>query len=154
MKNYARTSGGMINKETETHQMRRVSIDQPTVALLREYTENCVQRMLLLGLPLGDKTWLFSAQPDFSKPRDPSAVTRRYSRLASKLGINTQLKELRHYSATELLTAGVDLRTVAGRLGHGDGTNTLRHYAAWVGPADQAAATTIGSRMALSTCSV
>jgi hypothetical protein len=31
-----------------------------------------------------------------------------------------------------LLTAGVDLRTVAGRLGHGDGTTTLRHYAAWV----------------------
>ncbi len=26
-----------------------------------------------------------------------------------------------HYSATELLTAGVDLRTVAGRLGHGGG---------------------------------
>jgi integrase len=94
-----------------------------------------------------DGTWLFSAQQDLSKPRDPSAVTRRYSRLASKLGIDTQLKQLRHYSATELLTAGVDLRTVAGRLGHGDGTTTLRHYAAWVGSADQAAAKTIGSRM-------
>ncbi len=65
----------------------------------------------------------------------------------AKLGIDTVLKELRHYSATELLTAGVDLRTVAGRLGHGDGTTTLRHYAAWVGSADQAAATTIGARM-------
>ena len=71
------------------------------------------------------------------------AVTCRYSRLTSKLGIDTQLKQLRHYSATELLTAGVDLRTVAGRLGHG--TTTLRHYAAWVGSADQAAAKTIGS---------
>ena len=47
-------------------------------------------------------------------------------------GSDTQLKDLRHYSATELLTAGVDLRIVAGRLGHGDGTTTLRRYAAWV----------------------
>ena len=58
-----------------------------------------------------------------------------------------QLKELRHYSATELLTAGVDLRTVAGRLGHGDGTTTLRHYAGWVSAADQDAANATGSRM-------
>ena len=28
------------------------------------------------------------------------------------------MKELRHYSATQLLTAGTDLNTVAGRLGH------------------------------------
>ena len=74
-------------------------------------------------------------------------MTRRYSRLAAKLGIAMKLKELRHYLATELLTAGVDLRAVVGRLGHGDGTTTLRHYAAWVGSADEAAAATIGSRM-------
>jgi integrase len=55
------------------------------------------------------------------------------------------VRQLRHYSATELLTAGVDLRTVAGRLGHGDGTNTLRHYVAWALSADQHAAKTIGS---------
>lgn len=65
----------------------------------------------------------------------------------ARLGVDTQLKELRHYSATELLTAGVDFRTVAGRLGHGDRTTTLRHYAAWVASADEAAASTIGSRM-------
>jgi hypothetical protein len=56
------------------------------------------------------------------------------------------LKELRHYSATELLTGGVDLRTVAGRLGHGDDTTTQCHYAAWVGSADQAAGSVIGGR--------
>jgi len=63
-------------------------------------------------------------------------MTRRYKRLANKLGLDSHLHALRHYSATELLTAGVDLRTVAGRLGHGDGTTTLRHYAAWVAAAD------------------
>jgi site-specific recombinase XerD len=38
-----------------------------------------------------------------------------------------------HYSATELITAGVDIRTVAGRLSHdGGGTTTLKVYAASV----------------------
>jgi hypothetical protein len=43
------------------------------------------------------------------------------------------LHSLRHYSATELIAAGVDIRTVAGRLGHGSGgAATLKIYAAWV----------------------
>jgi len=145
--NYVRTSDGMLLKDTKTHQTRRVSIDGPTIALLEGYREDCAARLALLGLPLTGRTWVFSAMPDMSRPRDPASLTRRYGRLVVKLGIDTMLKELRHYSATELLTAGVDLRTVAGRLGHGDGTTTLRHYAAWVGSADEAAATAIGARM-------
>jgi len=147
--NWVRTADGMVLKDTKTHQMRRVAFDEPTAQLLRKHRQDCAARLALLSLTLADETWLFSAKPDLSKPRDPSSVTRRYSRLAAKLGIETKLKELRHYSATELLTAGVDLRTVAGRLGHGDGTTTLRHYAAWVGSADEAAAAMIGSRMPL-----
>jgi integrase len=81
------------------------------------------------------------------KPRDPSSVSRRHCRHLRRLGIDSELRQLRHYSATELLTAGVDLRTVAGRLGHGDGTTTLRRYVAVVLSADHHAAKTIGSRM-------
>ncbi|WP_218130031.1 tyrosine-type recombinase/integrase [Pseudonocardia oroxyli] len=33
--------------------------------------------------------------------------------------MDTTYHKLRHYSATELIAAGVDPRTVAGRLGHG-----------------------------------
>jgi integrase len=76
-------------------------------------------------------------------------MTRRYKRLAEKLGLESHLHELRHYSATELLTAGFDLRTVAGRLGHGDGTTTLRHYAASVAAADQQAASIISAGLPL-----
>jgi integrase len=141
--NYVRSSDGMILKDTKTHQMRRLSIDAATVVLLRKHKEDCATRLNMLGLEIEDKTWVFSAKLDFSQPREPSAVTRRYSRLVAKLKIKTMLKELRHYSATELLTAGVDLRTVSGRLGHGDGATTLRYYTAWVGAADKAAATTI-----------
>jgi len=53
-----------------------------------------------------------------------------------------------HYSATELVAAGVDLRTVAGRLGHGNGgATTLKVYAAGVDEADRRAAATMASIM-------
>jgi integrase len=65
--------------------------------------------------------------------------------MAIKLDLrSTRLHSLRHYSATELIAAGVDLRTVAGRLGHGSGgATTLKVYAAWVDEADRRAAATI-----------
>jgi hypothetical protein len=54
---------------------------------------------------------------------------------------------LRHYSATQLLHAGVDLNTVAARLGHAEGSTTLRFYAQFVRLADQRAATVIPSQL-------
>ncbi|WP_231104621.1 tyrosine-type recombinase/integrase [Haloechinothrix halophila] len=68
--------------------------------------------------------------------------------MCQKIGIDSQIHALRHYSATELLAAGVDLRAVAGRLGHGGGgATTLRVYAAWVTESDRRAADILGSRM-------
>jgi site-specific recombinase XerD len=68
--------------------------------------------------------------------------------MCAGLGIDTHLHALRHYSATELLTAGVDLRTVAGRLGHGGGgATTLRVYSAWVVESDRRASEILGGRM-------
>lgn len=56
--------------------------------------------------------------------------------------------DLRHYAATELITAGVDPCTVAGRLGHTDhGATTLKVYSAWRAEADQRAAATFAGRM-------
>jgi len=48
------------------------------------------------------------------------------------------------------ITAGVDVRTVAGRLGHGGGgTTTLRVYTVWVSESDQRASARLVSRMPL-----
>lgn len=41
-------------------------------------------------------------------------------RMADKLGTKPTSTPLRHPSVTELLTAGMDLRTIAGRLGHAE----------------------------------
>ena len=69
-------------------------------------------------------------------------------RYASRVGITSSLKELRHYSATQLLSNGVDLRTVAGRLGHAQGATTLRFYAQFARPADQHAASVLSLQLA------
>jgi hypothetical protein len=51
-----------------------------------------------------------------------------------------------YYNATE--RAGVDLRTIAGRVGHGGGgTTTLEVYAAWVSEARKRAAGAIARRL-------
>ena len=139
-RNYVRAAGEGHDKDTKSHQMRRLGIDQATLDLLQDHRDRCTELLSLAGVDLDGDHLVFSASPDLRRPRDPSSMTRRYKRLAEKLGLESHLHELRHYSATELLTAGVDLRTVAGRLGHGDGTTTLRHYAAWVAAADQQAA--------------
>jgi integrase len=116
-------------------------LDTETVGALREHRRRCEARAASLGIQLRSDGFVFSDSPDSSTFKTPSAVTHRYERLADRLGIDTTLHKLRHYSATELILAGVDIRTVAGRLGHaGGGTTTLRTYTAWVSEADQRAA--------------
>jgi integrase len=135
-------------KDTKTHQQRRVALDPETVSVLAELRSRSEARAGALGTALNSGAFVFSLAPDGMAHLLPSSVTQRYSKLASRLGIETHLHALRHYSATELIAAGVDVRTVAGRLGHsGGGTTTLRVYAAWRDEADQRAASGLGLRM-------
>ncbi|HEX2262697.1 MAG TPA: tyrosine-type recombinase/integrase [Pseudonocardiaceae bacterium] len=139
---------GWAEGDLKTHQQRRVALDPETVEVLSEHQARCRGRAEALGVELAADAFVFSGAPDGSTYPTPGALTQRYNRLAERLGIDTNLHKLRHYSATELVAAGVDVRTVAGRLGHsGGGTTTLRTYAAWVSEADQRAAGGIATRM-------
>ncbi len=138
----------MQEKDTKTHQQRRVVLDPETAEVLREHRATAEARAAAVGSALRASSYVFSADPESLTPLNPDSVSQRYKRMADSLGIDTTLKSLRHYTATELISAGVDVRTVAGRLGHGGGgATTLRVYTAWTSEADQRAAQTVSGRM-------
>jgi integrase/DNA-binding transcriptional regulator YhcF (GntR family) len=135
-------------QSTKTHADRRVVLDPETVEVLVEHRRRCEVRTQALGVELSPDAFAFSLAPDGHNPRRPESVTQRYRKMCRRIGIETTLHKLRHYSATELILAGVDIRTVAGRLGHGGGgATTLRTYAAWISEGDQRAAKEIAARM-------
>ena len=69
-------------------------------------------------------------------------MTHRISDAADAAGVDLDIKGGRHYTASQLLAGGFDLRNTAARLGHsGGGATTLRHYADPVPEADRRAAT-------------
>ncbi len=148
-RSYSQTAQRHREKSTKSGQKRRVAIDPYTVELLTAYRTQCEADCAQLGVTLARDSFVFSNAPDGSTAPLPSTMTQRYGRLARRAKLrSTRLHALRHYTATELLTAGVDLRTVAGRLGHGSGgATTLRFYAAWVSEADHRAAAAIGQLM-------
>jgi integrase len=140
--------GELLEKDTKTHQQRRVALDEETVDVFVGHREGRQKQFRDLGLEWNNDAYVFTLEPDGSKPLHPDTATQRFDRMATRLGIVSTLHSLRHYSATELIAAGVDVRTVAGRLGHsGGGATTLRVYAAWLSEADQRAAATLSARM-------
>jgi integrase len=135
-------------KGTKNEGDRRIVLDPDTVVVLSEHRERCIARARALGRELSPDAFVFSRDPVGGDHLKPDSVTQRYSRLVARLGIDTSIHKLRTYNATELLTSGLDIRKVAGRLGHGSGgVTTMRHYSAWVSEADQRAAGTIAPRM-------
>jgi integrase len=135
-------------KDTKTHQQRRIALDAQTLQLLELYRERRIRAVSEMGLTLTDEARIFSRDPDARTWLLPDSVSQRYAKMCRRLGWDMNLHQLRHYSATELVAAGIDLRTIAGRLGHsGGGVTTLRVYSAWMPEADSRAATMLGSRL-------
>jgi integrase len=144
----AQRNGHTWEKDLKTHQQRRIALDEQTLALLRAYRRRVDKHADALGVELPPTARVFSRDPDGSRWLQPDSVTRRYARMCQRLGWDMHLHQLRHYSATELISAGVDVRTVAGRLGHGGGgSTTLRVYSAWRSEADQRAAGSLAAGM-------
>lgn len=147
LRSNAQPKSGLKEKSTKTGQARKIALDSHTVDLPTTHRGLWEQRCDELGIPLSGDAFVFSPTPDGSDPYLPRAISQRYRRLALRLKLrSTRLHSLRHYSATELVAAGVDIRTVGGRLGHGSGgATTLKVYAGWVNEADRRAADTMAT---------
>lgn len=85
--------------------------------------------------------FVFTNDPAAARPWRPELATRRWERLRAKAGLpHVRLHDLRHFVATELLTEGIDVRTVANRLGHARTSATMDIYWAFVPTRDRDAA--------------
>ena len=131
-RNYLVKQGQHIEKAPKDGEGRVLSLDLLTCKLFQERFQRRRAEARAPGVQVPKDAFAFSPDPAGREPWNPDTMTHRYRRYARRVGITSSLKELRHYSATQLLAAGTDLNTVAGRLGHAEGSTTLKFYAVTV----------------------
>jgi site-specific recombinase XerD len=78
-------------------------------------------------------------------PFRPDNVTSFFIRVRDAVGApDVRLHELRHFTPTQLIRTGMDIRTVADFLGHSDPSLTLRVYSHAIEVRNRASATIMG----------
>ncbi|HXN59494.1 MAG TPA: site-specific integrase [Acidimicrobiales bacterium] len=146
---YGSRQDELREKGTKTHAVRRVSLDPQSVDRLAELRKSSRQQARSCGVVLSEDAFVFSDDPDGSRPWRPGRVTLAFRRLCDEVGVPTvRLHDLRHFAATQLLAAGVPVRTVAGRLGHANAATTLNVYAHVLESSDEEAAGVLGRLLA------
>jgi integrase len=130
---------------------RRVRLDPFTLALLADEWQRQSEHAAACGTTLQPDGWIFAhpRSPDSALPERPDAFSKRFTQLCDRLGVSVYrgLYGLRHFGATDLVRAGADIRTVAGRLGN-DPTVALRRYVHFRNNADAAAVQGLADRLA------
>jgi integrase len=150
-RNIVEIPGNLIEKDTKTHANRRIALDSDTLVVFKNQLEMAQLRAELASTTVGDNDFVFSREPDGSKPWTPDSVTKRFVVLRNQLGYeNMRLHDLRHFAATRLIAAGVPVRTVSGRLGHANPSTTLSVYSHFVEASDRDAAVVMGGLVSLS----
>lgn len=134
-------------KDTKTHQVRSIGIGDVGVALLRARQARAIEAAAAAGVEVDTEGFVWSSDVAGRRPWKPDRMTQAFSRLcdtaekparelAAKAGRSMtaaegwpyRLHDLRHYSAAELLNAGVNLNTVQKRLGHARASTTSDIY--------------------------
>ncbi len=126
----------LVDAATKTANQRVVRLDDRTVAAFE-------------ALRAERERWgPWVLQPG-ERPLNPERLTGWWRLARRGAGIETRwrLHDLRHWSATEAIGRGHDIRTVAGRLGHANPAMTLRTYAHALDGADAGVAATLAESL-------
>jgi integrase len=137
----ATKSAGVAIRPTKTGCVRLVSLTAPAVEALLRHRTRSEKVAASTGRAVDPDDQIFTGDPQARRPWRPELATRRWERLRARSGLgHMRIHDLRHFVATQLLTAGIDVRTVANRLGHARTSTTLDIYWAWVPARDRDAA--------------
>jgi integrase len=148
---YVEGPTGPVLRATKTHRTYRVAIDQATMRRLVAHRRRSEQRAADNNVELTSNGFVFSSEPDGSKPWLPNRVTKTFIVHRRRTGIgHFRLHDLRHFMATQMLAHGVTVVTVSQRLGHARASTTLNVYGHCVPGADRDAADFISALLTAS----
>lgn len=137
--------GRLIVKSTKTRAKRRIAVDAGTIGVLAEHRSDMTIRAGIVGETLVRDAFVWSDDLDGARPWRPDRVTQAFRKLCAREQVtNVRLHDLRHFSVTQLLAAGADARTVAGRHGHASTAVTLDVYGHFIKSRDREAADLLG----------
>jgi integrase len=145
-------AGERVNGTTKSGRTRVVSIDDETVAVLRQHRSDQAAEQLRVGDSWRGIKDGYVFTTGWGEPIYPDTVTSLITKLIRAHNEpengpcpkdqlpHARLHDLRHIHATTLLLSGVPVHVVAARLGHADPAITLRVYAHVIRTAEAAAA--------------
>lgn len=136
----------VMEKSTKTDEPRFSKLDEAALQVVLDQMEALRQAAAKGGFTLVDDPWLFwNDTPTGAYPVHPDNVTRYFRTVCKGLGLSYTLHTLRHFTATQLIASGLDVRTVASQLGHSSPSVTLNVYAhAIAARSEEASATMVG----------
>jgi integrase len=157
----------LLEGPTKTHAIRDVAIGEFAVSLLRDRWEDMSDAACQAQVTLVEDPYVLGRAIDGGTFLDPNSLTSSFSRLCRIMeakaleGARTEgrrklrkdelwpfrFHDLRHFSVTTLIAAGIDVRTVAERHGHAQVTMTLNRYAHALPERDREAASVLSKAL-------
>jgi integrase len=119
----------LVEKPTKTHAERRFTLDAGTIRELEAHHRRMEERALTCDATTDADGFVFSHEPDCSRPWRPDFVTATFTRLRRLANVpGVRFHDLRHLHASYLIDAGIPVSTVAQRLGHAQTSTTHNIY--------------------------
>jgi len=115
-------------RETKTYKDTWLPLDPDTLGLLRLWRETCEETAAALGATVAEAGFLFSTEPDCSRPMRPDSLSKRIRAVAEQVpGAEwVRAKHLRKWTATA--ARDLDPEAARQRLDHDRLTTTEKHY--------------------------
>jgi integrase len=138
------TRAGITVGPTKSRRARTISLPEVATTTLREYRRQQLELCLQLGVGrLPDDVPIFPELPGFGF-QSPRHFTIRWIRTRKRLGLPPiRWHAWRHTAVSLLIAAGLDIATIAKRMGHASPATTLAVYSHCFKQDDRAAADAI-----------